>query len=174
VTATRVLRSAGYRIAWTLLRGWWIVHRPRSEGVRCIVGSGEKIVLVRHSYGDRAWMLPGGRVRRAEDPRTTAAREIEQELGIRCESWRLLGSIGARQRYRRRSRSEAFRRHATHYLEAEAPATALHPRAGELCDAGWFPDTGLPSGRSDSLDVAASRGWLTSTARVGADGRRQR
>jgi 8-oxo-dGTP pyrophosphatase MutT (NUDIX family) len=41
-----------------------------------------RVLLVRHTYGDRrAWELPGGWVGREEDPVAAARREAREELG---------------------------------------------------------------------------------------------
>jgi 8-oxo-dGTP pyrophosphatase MutT (NUDIX family) len=157
---TARMRAAAYRAAFALLRVWWVVRRPRSAGVRCIVRHGDSIVLVRHSYDDRRWMLPGGRVRRGEDPAATARREMAQELGIAAGRWAVIGCLAGRTRYRRPSRMDSFRRHTTHYVETEVGTPALQMRAGELLDARWFPAAELPDDRSDSVDFAAEAGWL--------------
>jgi len=88
------VRAAAYRLALGLLPVWWFARRPRSSGVRCILRSRDAVVLVRHSYGDRRWMLPGGRVRRGKDAIATARREMNQELGVRCQRWQVIG-VGA-------------------------------------------------------------------------------
>ena len=154
------VRTAGYRLALFLLRGWWVLRRPRSSGVRCVLRNGGAILLVRHSYGDRRWMLPGGRVRRGEDPVITARREMYQELGVCCQQWKLTGCLAARDGYRRRSLTDSFRRHTTFYIEGEVETADLDPRRGELSDARWFEAGAFPDDRSDSLDVAATAGWL--------------
>src|SRR3954447_10068034 len=80
----------GYRLALVGLRAWWVIRRPRSDGVRCVLRHGDAFVLVRHSYGDARWMLPGGRLRRREHPIQTAAREMRQELALVGTSWQVL------------------------------------------------------------------------------------
>ena len=35
-----------------------------------------RVLLVRHSYGNSGWMLPGGRPNRGEDPVAAGAREL--------------------------------------------------------------------------------------------------
>src|SRR3954447_6611581 len=138
VGSTRALAvRSGYRLALLALRAWWVVRRPRSDGVRCVLRAGDAFVLVRHSYGDTRWMLPGGRVRRGETAQETAAREMADELGLAATRWRELGYLRPRSGYRRTSRADAFRRHGTYYLAAEVEAPALTPRAVELLDAGW-------------------------------------
>ena len=149
-----------YRVALLLLRAWWAVGRTRSSGVRCVLRHGDDIQLVRHSYGDRRWMLPGGRVRRGEDPAATATREIAQELGLVCRAWAVTGCNAARRGYRRPSRDEAFRRHTTWYLAGEADDRAVRRHAGEIDDARWFSPAALPADRSDALDEAMAKGWL--------------
>ena len=105
-------------------------------------------------------MLPGGRVRRGEDPVVTARREMYQELGVRCQNWKLTGCVAARDKYRRRSSTDSFRRHSTFYLRGEVETADVDPRRGELSDARWFEAGAFPDDRSDSVDVAATAGWL--------------
>jgi 8-oxo-dGTP pyrophosphatase MutT (NUDIX family) len=171
VTVMARMRATAYRVALWLLRAWWLVRRPRSRGVRCILRRGDEVVLVRHTYGDRRWMLPGGRVRRNEDPIATARREMHQELGVAGMRWRVIGCLAARPAYRRRSPSEGFRRHSTFYVEAELAAAALRPRRVELSDASWFRLGALPPERSDNVDVATDAGWLPDTHSAAGDRR---
>ena len=156
-----------YRVALLLMRAWWVLVRPRSSGVRCLLRRGDAILLVRHSYGDRRWMLPGGRMRRTEAPVATARREMRQELGIEAGRWTVIGCLGARAGYRRRSRSEGFRRHSTYYVATELSTIAVNPRAAEIAEARWFPCGSLPDERSEALDAAVALGWLPAPA--GAD-----
>jgi len=160
------MRAKAYRLALALLRLWWVLRRPHSRGVRCILRRGDAVVLVRHTYGDRRWMLPGGRVRRKEDPITTARREMRQELGVAATRWQVVGLLAARSGYRRRSSTDGFRRHSTFYIEAEVATATLQPRGGELSDARWFRASALPTDRSDNVDVAAHAGWLPDSARA--------
>jgi 8-oxo-dGTP pyrophosphatase MutT (NUDIX family) len=153
-------RTAAYRCALRLLRVWWAVRRPRSSGVRCILRHGDRVVLVRHTYGDRRWMLPGGRMRRGEEPVTTARREMQQELGITCGAWTVVDCLAARNSYRRRSRKEGFRRHSTFYVQGHVQTVTLTPRQGEIADADWFEAGALPDERSDSVHIAAGNSWL--------------
>ena len=55
-----------------------------------------RVVLVRHTYGDRrAWDLPGGWVEEGEQPVQTARRETREELGadVAESEWQLIGAI---------------------------------------------------------------------------------
>ena len=66
--------------------GAWFVDTgystPKVE-VRGAIFRDDRVLLVRHSYGPRSWMLPGGGIGRSEDPAAGAAREVREELG--CE-----------------------------------------------------------------------------------------
>ena len=47
---------------------------------------GERVLLVRHTYGDRArWDLPGGWVQAGEAPAEAARREVLEEVGLDLE-----------------------------------------------------------------------------------------
>jgi 8-oxo-dGTP pyrophosphatase MutT (NUDIX family) len=147
-----------YRLALQMMRVWWAVRRPRSAGVRCVLRRGRAFVLVRHTYGDTRWMLPGGRLRRGEDPVSTAIREMRQELGVAATRVARDRLRGARSGYRRQSRAEPYRRHSTYYLEADVQSPLLQPRPAELADAAWFTVDRLPSNASDALDLPLGRG----------------
>ncbi len=105
-------------------------------------------------------MLPGGRVRRGEDPAATARREMYQELGLSCQRWELVGCLEPRGGYWRRASTDSFRRHSTFYLQGEVATPVVAPRPGEISEARWVNAEELPDDRSDSLDVAADAGWL--------------
>jgi 8-oxo-dGTP pyrophosphatase MutT (NUDIX family) len=88
-----LLRTA-YRLGYPLARLHWRVFRPRKRGVKCVIARGREVLLVRHTYGREArWELPGGGVKRREQPADAARREIREELGIDIDDWRLLGDL---------------------------------------------------------------------------------
>lgn len=124
------LRRAGYRVAHAGLRLYWRIARPQTRGVKCVVRHGDAVLFVRHSYGDRRqWELPGGGIKRGEDPRDTAAREASEELGLDLADWRALGTVDA-YGYGKRTTVICF--------EADAPGRALTVDAGEIEEARWF------------------------------------
>ena len=88
------IRRLAYRVAHRLLRVYWRFARPQTRGVKCVVREGDAVVFVRHAYGDRRlWELPGGGIRRGEEPRDAAAREAREELGLDLADWRTLGTV---------------------------------------------------------------------------------
>lgn len=60
----------------------WLRMRTLGSSVLA-VDDDDRVVLVRHTYGDRRWRLPGGGVRRGETFRQAALREVGEEIGLR-------------------------------------------------------------------------------------------
>ncbi len=53
----------------------------------------EKVLLVRqyrYAYGESIYELPAGKLEKGEDPAKAAARELEEEAGLKAESLQLL------------------------------------------------------------------------------------
>jgi 8-oxo-dGTP pyrophosphatase MutT (NUDIX family) len=129
------LRRLGYRLAYRLLQIFWLIAHPSQTGVKCLLSHGDQILLVRHAYGPRDWDLPGGMVRRGEDPAATARREMHEELGVQPPRWTELGSVHA---------SLENRRDTIHVFGAELASPSLTVDPAELDVAQWFPPAELP------------------------------
>ena len=130
------IRRQGYRIAHRVLRSWWFVVRPHVQGVKCALTDGDRVLLVRHTYGHSEWDMPGGGIRRGEQPIVAARREMEEELGIRLDDLRSVGEI----------RGRAYQAHDRIYcFHAELSAPELTIDHGELEEARWFPRSEMPS-----------------------------
>ena len=132
-----LLRLA-YRSGYWVLRAWWFVRRPRNEGVKGVLTRGDEILLVRHTYGrTRDWELPGGGVKRREEPRDAARREIREELGIEIGEPLPLGELFARID-RKRDRLWCFAAEVAREVEID------RDRA-EIAEGRWFPRDRLPA-----------------------------
>ena len=129
------IRRLGYRGAYLGLRVYWFVRRPEVRGVKCVITDGDRVLLVRHTYGPRGWDLPGGSMKRGEEPVDAARREMHEELGVSIEEWRPLGVM---------SLSVDHRRDQLHCFQAELQAPEIEIDRGELADAGWFLRDALP------------------------------
>jgi 8-oxo-dGTP pyrophosphatase MutT (NUDIX family) len=130
------LRRQAYRVAHRLLRVWWFVRRPARHGVKCVLTDGDRVLLVRHTYGHREWDLPGGNVRRSEGAEEAARREMEEELGIRVEHWDALGDLH-RISYGCQDTLHCF------HTELDDPTLVLN--GAEIGAAHWFPERELPA-----------------------------
>jgi 8-oxo-dGTP pyrophosphatase MutT (NUDIX family) len=129
-------RRLGFRVAHRLLRVWWFVRRPQQHGVKCVLTDGEKVLLVRHTYGKPEWDLPGGGLKRAEHPLDAARREMEEELGVRLDSWRDIGFVAS---------SDYHRHDAIYCFQAELDGTPLTLEPAEIDAARWFSRSSLPA-----------------------------
>lgn len=137
VGLVRLAYRIGYPIAWAA----WFVVRPRGRGVKVVVLHGDRVLLVRHTYGDRrSWKLPGGFLRRREDPELGARRELAEEVGVTTVRWRSLGEMTVAVRTRRD--------HVWLYA-AEVDGSAVHLQPTEIAEARWFARDDLPA-RVDS------------------------
>ncbi|MBO9499742.1 MAG: NUDIX domain-containing protein [Novosphingobium sp.] len=77
------LHRAGLQLAHGLRKRWWRLRKPLLTGVMVLgLDDAGRVLLVRHSYGAGMWTLPGGGLRKGEDPVRGAAREFAEEL--RC------------------------------------------------------------------------------------------
>jgi ADP-ribose pyrophosphatase YjhB (NUDIX family) len=56
------------------------------------------LLLIRHSYGSRAWMPPGGAMSRGEDRLSAAGRELAEETGLILRDARLAIAAGSHPR----------------------------------------------------------------------------
>lgn len=83
------LIRAVYRAAHWGLRLLWFIRRPETSGALVAVWHQGRVLLVKNSY--RAQLtFPGGYIRRREDRRTAAARELREEVGINVQPKRLV------------------------------------------------------------------------------------
>jgi 8-oxo-dGTP pyrophosphatase MutT (NUDIX family) len=135
----RALARLGLRLAYPSLRLYWFLARTRIYGVQCVISRDEEVLLVRHSYGDRRrWELPGGAVKRNEQPREAAVREVREELGIELREWRSLGDVSV----------HVDRRSGTLCCFATR-VDGLDPQIDEveIEELGWFRRDALPARR---------------------------
>jgi 8-oxo-dGTP pyrophosphatase MutT (NUDIX family) len=129
------LRRAGYRVAYTLLRGYWFVVRPRVTGALCLLAYDHHLLLIRNTYGRQGWTLPGGLRKRGERPAATIRREVQEEVGVTLAGVHPVGRFTGR---------HAYKRDTIYVFVAPAPSAAVHIDPGEIVEARWFPVAALP------------------------------
>jgi ADP-ribose pyrophosphatase YjhB (NUDIX family) len=140
-----VLLRRLYRVAWRGVQLRALVWRRRGDGVKCVLTHGGEVLLVRHTYGRRdTWYLPGGAVRRGEPPPLAAAREMEEELGVRDLGLRELAAFD--------TRLEGITVRLT-CMHAELPDPALvRIDPVEIAEARWYEPRRLPLPRGSEVD----------------------
>lgn len=75
------------------LRKWyWRTFNIKTFGVRVIVVSGGKVLLVKHRYGNY-WVFPGGGIKKGEKIEDAGVREIFEETRVCIKSFeKVLGT----------------------------------------------------------------------------------
>ena len=70
-----------YRVGFRAARLWWRLRRPAHDGAVVAIWLGGRVLAVQQSYcANPSW--PGGGIRRGEQPREAARRELREELGL--------------------------------------------------------------------------------------------
>lgn len=127
----RALLPLAHRVRhrWRMWRGTPIA------GVSVIVTnlSGD-VLLLRHSYGPQVWALPGGGMKRGEDPEACARREVMEELGIALTKVDSLGTV---------EEELSGAPHTAHLFHAVSNARP-RPDRREVTEARFFPSHSLP------------------------------
>ena len=152
-------RRLAYRVAHRLLSAWSSMRRPRRAGVKCLLRDGERVLLIRHTYGRRdVWDLPGGGIRRGEEAARAAAREAREEVGVDAD-WRPLATLTFHDRGE--TTLHAF------IADVEAPPLTLDP--GEIADARWAPASDPPRPLSPSTRAVLAELATAQPASAGPD-----
>jgi 8-oxo-dGTP diphosphatase len=131
------LARLAHRAAYRLARAWWFVARPRVVGVKFALRDGDRVLLVRHAYGDRrTWEVPGGHARPGEEPALAARREAREELGVDLEDWQAVGVL--------RARTDRKRETIHVFVARRSPTAGLRLARAELEEARWVCEATPP------------------------------
>jgi len=76
----RLLRQL-FRVGYQLQLAWWRIRHPALRGAAVAVWYAGRVLVVRNSYRSILG-LPAGGVRRREEDRAAAVRELREEVGI--------------------------------------------------------------------------------------------
>ena len=79
---SKVMISIVYKLIYSFLKIYWFILRPRTQGVICLILSGDELLLIRHTYGRTAWTLSGGGLKSNETKEEAVKREVKEELGL--------------------------------------------------------------------------------------------
>jgi len=150
----RALMQIGFRVRSFLLR----VLRIRTRGVKAMVfNAAGELLLVRNSYGhSHLFVLPGGGIKRGEDPAVAAAREVREETGIETRALELVGVYFS---------AAEGKRDSIHLFRGLAEGVPQPDRV-EVEEAAFFPLDSLPAATSAAtlrrvaeIDAPRGGGW---------------
>lgn len=131
----RPIHRLGLRTVHTLRKQWWRLARPEVVGCRVLAFDDEgRLLLIRHSYGSRDWMPPGGGMHREEDPLIAAGREFSEELGCPLHAPILVDVV---------TEDLHGARNVVHIVAGTIGGTPA-PDGREVIDIGLFPANPLP------------------------------
>jgi ADP-ribose pyrophosphatase YjhB (NUDIX family) len=131
------------RCAHDVRRTYWFLLRPDTTSVKCLVTRTGSVLLVRHTYGDRSmWRLPGGGIKRGEQPAAAIQRELNEEVGVGAAVLHPIATL-----YEKKHASTTY-----HCFEAQLDRTLMTINPREIAEARWFRYDRLP----------AHREWLVS------------
>ncbi len=126
------------RIRGKLFHTYFLLRRPMTLGVRCIVynETERSVFLVRHTYVP-GWQLPGGGVETGETLFEALTHELSEEGNLEMtEPPRLLGMY--------HNSSASRRDHVALFLATDFRQSAPKQPDREIADAGFFPLASLP------------------------------
>lgn len=118
------------------LRIYWFIFRPETRGVKCVIVYENKILLIKNTYGQKDWTLPGGGMKKSESPEVTAAREVLEETGTNVYDIKVRGSFISEAEYKKDT---------IIFLTAKTHSDKLNTKSLEIKEAGWFPIYNLPT-----------------------------
>jgi len=78
----KIMISIIYKFIYSFLKIYWFIFRPKTQGVICLILSGDELLLIRHTYGRSAWTLSGGGLKKNETKEEAVKREVKEELGL--------------------------------------------------------------------------------------------
>ena len=88
------LQRLAYRAAHRVRDRWRRWRKTPLEGVTMIARDTEgRLLLVRLSYAEAGWSLPGGGTGRGESMQDAAVRELAEETGCAASAVRLVGQL---------------------------------------------------------------------------------
>jgi ADP-ribose pyrophosphatase YjhB (NUDIX family) len=109
-------------------------------GSMVIWTEGDRVLLVRSRYGERAWGFPGGVMSRREDPVDCALRELREETGVGGISADDLTLVGTHTQKAKRHVDHVYRLERSHDAQSDGDVTDEF----EIAEVKWWPVDALP------------------------------
>ena len=134
-----------YRNFHRIVKVYWFIFRPKTSGAICLIKNNkEEFLLIRQTYGSRKWTLPGGGIKKGEDPQETVTREVKEEVSLDIKDITFLGNYDTNFEYKR-DRVFCYRAK----LKDEHVAEKID--GGEISEARWFKLDAFPKDQTLAL-----------------------
>lgn len=121
-----------FELIFQIKKLYWFLFRPNTQGVKCVLLNGGRLLMVRRKFGSNKWVFPGGAINPGETPEAAARREIKEDLGIEL---RELTSLG-------RFTQEVH--HRMHCFSSEVETTEVRGDTDKILETKWFGRSQLP------------------------------
>lgn len=149
----------GLRLAHRLRHRWRCWRKVPLAGVTMIARDAEgALLLVRLSYAEAGWSLPGGGARRGESMAEAAARELLEETGCEALGVQLVG---------RMEETVSGSPHTAHIFTCRTDDMP-RPDNREVVEARFFPPHSLPHPMTERTRVRLAL-WHAAQAGLTAD-----
>ncbi len=121
------------------MKAYWFFRRPVTEGVRCIVLNGDKVLLIQHTYGSTTRTTVGGGIHKGESVEEAVLREVMEEVGIKLTEAKKVGEVFY---------EKEFKKDTIHVFVAETSETILDISSAEILTAEWHSLNNIPNDTS--------------------------
>lgn len=117
------------KLLYFLVRVYLFIDRRERFAASAVIFYQDKVLLVRHRYGDSSWTMPGGFIYSEESPEEGLRREIREEVGLGLSLIELLST----------DRDERPQHNVTvHRFYAQAKSEECIIDELEIKEARWF------------------------------------
>lgn len=138
------------RVIYTVFWPLFGIYLHNSHRARVLVKNGDKILLVKSTYGSRRWELPGGGVEKGETARQAARRELEEETNLTVAEKRLEHIASERIC----NNTLGWPKMNVDFFQVSSADEAKISRALEVVDLRWFDISDLPDRVNRCVSVA--------------------
>lgn len=129
------LHRALLGVAHKVRHRWRKWRKAPISGISVIVtNEAGEVMLLKHSYGPKAWGLPGGGMATGEDPAECARRELHEEVGLQVGQLVSLGVL---------HETLSGSPHTSHVFTVQVSQTPK-PDGREILEARFFAEDALP------------------------------
>lgn len=125
-------------LLYPLAKTYWFIRRPHTFGSKVILICEGEVLLIRHSYGGGNWTFPGGGIGKNETPEKAGIRELEEELGLKVATLKVVGQVKTEREYKRDTINVAVAE-ISPILKDNLVIDGI-----EVVEAKWFPVVKMP------------------------------